>query len=236
MARSDTYHYVPILSTIEQLLNDNSIIEHLEGFPSRIRNDGVIEDFCDANVFKNHPLFSRDPEALQIIGYFDELEVCNPLGTHVKKHKVGDTLGNIHPKFRSNFRAINLAILATKPILEKHGIDAILRPFLRDCNILATRGISVCVKGANRVFKGALLAFLADNLASNELGGFKLSFSFTFRWCRTCLLVNNDMPKEFNSDLVAKRMRLSHEDQCKMLTGPTESHYSKTYGINGQLY
>jgi hypothetical protein len=34
-------------------------------------------------------------------------------------------LGNIHPRFRSTFRAINLAILATKPVLEKHGIDAV---------------------------------------------------------------------------------------------------------------
>jgi hypothetical protein len=73
-------------------------------------------------------LFSQDPMALRIIGYYDEQEVCNPLGTHIKKHKVGVvffTLGNIHPRFRSTFRAINLAILATKPVLEKHGIDAV---------------------------------------------------------------------------------------------------------------
>ena len=104
---------------------DSSVIEHLETFPSRIRNDGIIEDFCDAATFRNHPLFSQDPEALQIIGYYDELEVCNPLGSHIKKHKVGVvfyTLGNIHPRFRSTYRAINLAILATKPVLEKHGI------------------------------------------------------------------------------------------------------------------
>jgi hypothetical protein len=34
---------------------DSSVIEHLEGFPSRIRNDGIIEDFCDGATFKNHP-------------------------------------------------------------------------------------------------------------------------------------------------------------------------------------
>ena len=108
------------------------MIEQLETFPSRIRNDGIIEDFCDVAIFKNHPLFSQDPEALQIIGYFDELEVCNPLGSHIKKHKFGVvfyTLGNVHPKFRSTYRTINLAILTTKPILEKHGIDAVLQPF-----------------------------------------------------------------------------------------------------------
>ena len=170
------------------------------------------------------PLFSQDPEALQIIGYFDELEVCNPLGSHVKKHEVGVvfyTLGNIHPKFRFTHRAINLAILSTKPVLEKHGIDAVLKPFFDYCNKLATTGVSVCVKSVNRVFKGALLTFLADNLVSNELGGFKLNFSFSFHCCRTCLVVHADMSKEFNSNGVLLRDLSSHKNQCKQLKGPT---------------
>lgn len=227
--RYDTYHYISILSTLERLLSDSSVIEHLETFPSRIRNDGVI-----AATFKNHPLFSQDPEALQLIGYFDELEVCNPLGSHVK-HKVGVifyTLGNIHLKFRFTHRAINLAILAMKPVLEKHGIDAVLKPFFDNCNKLAATGVSVCVKGVNRVFKSALLTFLADNLASNELGGFKLNIPFLFRCCRTCLVVHADMSKEFITDGVLLRDLSSHKNQCKQLKGPTESHYSKTYGIN----
>ena len=87
--RYDTYHYISILATIERLLMDSSVIEQLETFLSRIRNDGIIEDFCDSTTFRNHPLFSQDPKALQIIGYFDELEVCNPVGSHIKKHKVG---------------------------------------------------------------------------------------------------------------------------------------------------
>jgi hypothetical protein len=223
------------LATIEGLLMDNSVIEHLETFRPRIHNDDIIEDFCDGSTFRNHPLFSQDPEALQIIGYYDELEVCNPLGSHIKKHKVGIvffTLGNIHPRFRSTFRAINLAIVATKPVLEKHGIDAVLQPFYEDCNKLAKTGVSICVKGANRVFKGALLAFLADNLASNELGGFKLSFSFSYRCCRTCLVVDEDMSKEFNSDKVLLRELSNHMSQCGKLIGPTADHFSKTYGIN----
>lgn len=90
----------------------------------------------------------------------------------------------------------------------------------------------MCVQGAERIFKGALLAFLADNLASNELRGFKLSFSFSYRCCRTCLVVNDEMSQQFNSDMMVKRTHSTHESQCKMLKGPTKNHYSKTYGIN----
>ncbi len=233
--RHDTYHYVPIFSTLRKLLSDSTIAEEIERFPSRIRDGGLIEDFCDGSAYKNHPIFSKDPYALQIIAYFDELEVCNPLGSHVKKHKVGVvffTLGNIHPKCRSTFKAINLALLATKPVIERHGIDAILKPFFRDLSALATTGISLNFQGRNQTFKGALLAFLADNLASNELGGFKLSFSFSFRCCRTCLVTTTDMSGDFNSDNLIIRDTSTHENQCALLTGPAKSHYSKTYGIN----
>ena len=46
-------------------------------------------DYCDGIIFKQHPLFSFEPHALQIILYFDDLELCNPLGTSAKIHKIG---------------------------------------------------------------------------------------------------------------------------------------------------
>ena len=53
------------------------------------RDDGLICDFCDSECFKQHPLFSKDPTALQILVYFDEVEVCNPLVSRASKHKLG---------------------------------------------------------------------------------------------------------------------------------------------------
>lgn len=46
--------------------------------------------FCDAQIFKNHPLFSQDPTALQLMLYYDEVEVTNPLGSKTGKHKLGN--------------------------------------------------------------------------------------------------------------------------------------------------
>lgn len=57
---------------------------------SHQRRDGMIADYCDGQVFQLHPLFSRDPCALQIILYYDEVEVVNPLGSKTSKHKVGN--------------------------------------------------------------------------------------------------------------------------------------------------
>lgn len=51
---------------------------------------GFLSDYCDAEEFCEHPLFSKDTHALQIVLYYDELEICNPLGSRRKKHKIGE--------------------------------------------------------------------------------------------------------------------------------------------------
>lgn len=46
-------------------------------------------DFCSGTRYSSHSLFGVDSTALQIILYYDELEICNPLGSRRKKHKIG---------------------------------------------------------------------------------------------------------------------------------------------------
>ena len=87
--RQDSFQYVPLLRSLQVLLSDSSIIDQIYQCPSRFHRDGTIEDICDGELYKAHPIFSNDPLALQLILFYDELELCNPLGTHVKKHKLG---------------------------------------------------------------------------------------------------------------------------------------------------
>ena len=49
--------------------------------------------------------------------------------------------------------------------------------------VLSEKGLTVLNGGNEQVFKGGLLLCLGDNLGSNALGGFKQSFSFSFRFC-----------------------------------------------------
>ena len=231
----DTFHYVPLQPTLKTLLDDYTIIEQIDNPHSR--SDGLKEDYCDGTLFKQHPLFSKDPYALQLIAHYDELEVSNPLGSHVKKHKVGVvsfTLGNIIPKYRSKLRAINLAIVAKVSIVETYGLSKVLEPFISDINTLTTTGIEVMNNGKKRIFKGALLAFLADNLASNDLGGFKKSFSFSFRFCRACMVTSDSLVSSFASEGFQQRHEFTHKNHLKCLDGPLDAHYSKVYGINNR--
>lgn len=152
-----------------------------------------------------------------------------PSGFSCQKTQVGHSFLYFAPKYRSQLRLINLAIVATAPVIEKHGLDKILQPFIDDLNTLAIEGITFPVNGILRTF---LLAFLADNLASNDLGGFKMSFSFSFRCCRTCLATKDSGKAFFVSEKFKKRTDGEHREHVKLLNGPSASHYSKTYGIN----
>lgn len=59
-----------------------------------IRNDDLLGDFCDGSLYKNHSLFSSAADGdgtlyLQIVMYYDDIEVNNPLGSRRGKHKLG---------------------------------------------------------------------------------------------------------------------------------------------------
>ena len=53
------------------------------------RDDNIVEDFCDTLHAKSHPLFGQDKTALQLLLFYDDLEICNPIGSSRKKHKIG---------------------------------------------------------------------------------------------------------------------------------------------------
>lgn len=105
-------------------------------------------DYCDGSEFHGHASFAHEPKALQLMLYFDELEVCNPLGTKTNTHKSGDfvlhkihiyyyinyyfvlsscvctgifyyMLGNISPQFLSQLKAIQLLSIAKSSIILK---------------------------------------------------------------------------------------------------------------------
>lgn len=122
------------------------------------RQDELLSDYCDGSVFRSHPLFSSPSKypSLEIIAYYDDVEVCNPLGSRAKKHKLGTvsfrvcalfrisnltalfyyTLGNISPKYRSTLRCVQLLAVLKSNQLQEYGVSAVLQPFMEDlCSI-----------------------------------------------------------------------------------------------------
>lgn len=83
---NSTFQYVPILQLLSQILDRND-----EALRNTQSSKSIYESFCDGSHFKRSIFFSGDGVRIPIILYIDDFEVCNPLGTSIKKHKVTDS-------------------------------------------------------------------------------------------------------------------------------------------------
>ena len=52
-------------------------------------HDGILRDLCGGELIATHPIFAGNKRALQVIAYYDDVELANPIGYKAKKHKVG---------------------------------------------------------------------------------------------------------------------------------------------------
>lgn len=232
--KSDFFYYIPLEKTLKQLLQQPDILGEIDNFHGS--RDDILRDMCDGDMFKKHPLFSTDEKAIQIIAYYDEVELCNPLGSNTKIHKLGCvffTLGNFHPCYRSWLKSIFLVAVATGPTIKAHGIDDFFRPFVEDVKSLSTDGLQ-CVlhNGEKRHFQLGMVVFLADNLAAHAIGGFKESMSFAFRICRSCMATTEEAQRYFEESYFELRTAEKHKEQCQLLEGASTSQHSVDSGIN----
>ena len=219
--------------TLRKLLQLSAVRREIEIFHGS--EDDTLSDICDGAVFKTHPLFSSDKHAIQIIAYFDEIELCNPLGSSVKKHKLGClffTIGNFHPCFRSKLKCIFLVAIASNLVIRKHGINLFLKPFIKSMQEMGSNGLKVAVGARDCVFQVGLLAVLADTLAAHCLGGFKESMSFAYRICRSCMATTEQIQSKFLESNYELRTPEKHQHHLHKLVGGSSATYSVEYGIN----
>ena len=116
--------------------------------------DGVLRDICDGEFFSQHPVFSQHNDALQIILYYDNIDMANLLGSRAGNHKLGMTtltqqsmyehvgcfyftLGNICPMHRSTLLSIFVLAIAKSSLLREYTADAILERFVEESNMLS---------------------------------------------------------------------------------------------------
>lgn len=160
---------------------------------------------------KNNQLFRRNPKALQIILYNDYIEIVNPLGIHIKKHKITlfyATFANIPPEYRSKLHAIFLIGVARSRILKSYGISKLLENFIKTVNVMSSGGLQIEANGRQYNVEGAVVMAPADTPAANSLGGFKEGVGFAYKKCRTCLVSNEEIAKIFRDDGLTERTKM----------------------------
>ena len=221
-----SYQYIPILQTLKYLLQFEDIFSEVVN--GHISQDNTLQDVCDGELFKENILFSESHKHLQLMLYFDDFNVVNPLGNKLKKHKLSAfymTLGNISPKFRSQNKSIFLVALCRSKLVKEYGHAKILEPLLDDVKILETEGLSIEKDGQHLVFKGSILVTCCDNLAAHSLGGFSESF-ISQKPCRFCNVTLESLRK---GEIGVLRTKEAYNSQCNLVRQCPD--LGKAYGL-----
>ncbi|KAK6188852.1 hypothetical protein SNE40_004945 [Patella caerulea] len=197
------FEYIPILESLKSLLSNVQVLHDvLNPLPSSRR--GILVDFNHGNHFKQNELFSTCSHALQVILYFDEFEVVNPLGSKRGIHKIAAiyfNLANIHPWHRSELKTIQLCLLCPNKVLKNVGFGKVLEPLIYDLKILENEGI--IIPNLTEKLYGTVAFVSGDNLGSHQIGGFTESFgSNVHKICRFCMaspeqIQTNHDPNQF---------------------------------------
>ena len=190
--KSHTVVYIPILKLLSNLLKREEVLQALAK-NKPVEQSGHYKSFLDGDFYKSNGILSGQELSVAITLYIDDFEICNPLGTSKKKHKVCGVywaIGNLPSRYKSALSSIYLALLCKVEHVRIYGYDSVLKPLIDDIKCLETVGVFVDKLGCN--VKGTILFVAADNLAAHSLGGFQESFNVE-KFCRFCLVSRKDI-------------------------------------------
>ena len=195
----ENFYYVSLLASLELLLNNQIILDMVAKPRKEDLHSSLLCDFTDGSILHEHGLFFVDPHSLKVILYYDDLEITNQQTK--RKHKLAMfyfQLGNIYSEYRSKLKSINVLATVESRYLKKYGMDAILKLFVEELQVLGDdMGYDFQhQKGIVRL-RGALLAVIADIPASNLFGGYKESVGGTRRKCCNCMADFDEIQTKF---------------------------------------
>ena len=236
ISKSERIGYIiPFERSLQNLLSMPEIWHYVQNSHQSV--DKYMWDVCDGEVVGSNPDLLK---SLQIILNCDDMEIVNPLGSHIKKHKISMfyfSLANIPPEYRSKTDVIQL--LAVAKAQDVHQNDAeckLLSDFCSTMQRLSTDGIDMTLHGRTHTVRGNLVVVCADTLASNWIGKFKEGVSFALRMCRQCEVEKMQASIKFVERDVVLRTLEEHKDRCDMLaqlSRDARKYWSRIWGING---
>lgn len=196
------YSYVPILKTLENMLQNNNVIKHCIKCDTQKSSNGVF-DIKDGTVFQKNQFFKNEINNIQLILYQDAFECCNPIGMSKGKFKevgVYMMLANLPTYLRSRVEYIKLVLLCRNKFIRQFSWAEVMKELIKDLKILESDGISVSLPDGIITLKGSVVVVLGDNLGSHEIGGFVENFSTNQNFCRYCTKSLKDLRNNIFDD------------------------------------
>lgn len=228
----ETFEYIPIIDTLETIIKNKNLRDVIE---NEVENDNphLYESFRDSTSFKNSPFFQAYPNAIRINFYYDDIELCNPIGSRSTFHKLGMfyfTIQNFPLQMNSSLNNIYTVAICYKSDIKKYGFAAILRPLVEDLKKLESdEGITVYIdESVTYTVRAALVSFTGDTLAAHEILGHQGPSCKYF--CRICYISRLQLHIDEPGIEYEFRNKIAHEEQVKkVLEDPRKS---KLFGVN----
>lgn len=206
---SGSFQYVPVLPSLQQVLKNEHILNYVL---TKHPNISQLSSLHDGTYFKLNEFHDNEEFSISLILYIDDFEICNPLGTSRKKHKLTAVywvLADVPCELRSQLTAINLALLTKANDVKKFHYETVLEPLLKDLKTLEEEGIFVLQLGKN--IRGTVFCVSADNLGAHSLGGLVENFSGHYI-CRFCVGEHSDyQQKEVRSGAFPPRTKENYD-------------------------
>lgn len=215
--------YMPVKETLIALSKlpnfQNMLINIKNDFKNRAQPPNhisttpfLLKSFRNGKTCEQHSVFSSEL-SLPLVLYFDDLEICNPLGSKSSIHKLSMfyfTLTDLPDYAKSKLGSIFLLGIAKSAHVKKIGLDTVLLPFYKEMRELSKDGINFMLNGESINFKVDLALFSGDTLAANQFSGFKEGVGFAYRKCRNCMATFETMNKKFLESNFGLRNKSTH--------------------------
>lgn len=195
--KKETYQYVPIKESLKIFLEDDTYIAQKLA-DTYNHEEHTFKDTRDGLYFRENSFFKKNPEAVPLIVFQDELEVVNPLGAAKTMYKMNCTYYttmDVQPALRSQVSSIQLVSLVLSRYWKKYGNEKCNEKFINDLKSLEVEGLTVD-KPAVKNLKVGLAYIVGDNLGAHCISEISQSFNsgFICRWCKATyedVCVNN---------------------------------------------
>lgn len=183
-AQKNSFVYISVTKTLETLLSRADFVDQIVFNQEALH----IKSFQDGKYYKDKKLLGQQNLCISLALYIDDFEVCNPLGTSRKLHKITAVYWvvlNLPSRFRSNLSSIQLALLGKSVDVKHYGYEKFFEPLIKDIRHLEQERIFVKVVG--QFVKGTVYCVSADNLGALGLAVFSEGFTVD-KFCRFCLI------------------------------------------------
>lgn len=147
-AHKNSFVYVSVTKIFETLFGRTDFLNKIVFNQEAL--SGHIKSFQDGKYYKENKLLGQQNLCISLALYIDYFEVCNPLGTSRKLHKITAVYWvvlNLSARFRSNLNSIQLALLGKNVDVKQHGNEKFFEPLIKDIRCLKQEGIFVDVVG-----------------------------------------------------------------------------------------